>query len=126
MQIFLYYLVKEEGIQRNALLDYYAVYTDLSPQEYFYQTLGGSNLRNWFANWAGRTAGEMDYLTREQFAVSYNHYTCGWCQDHINPFVFESFNTGTSGWFRPREDVTPRGWSYNVFKIKNTMANRYR
>lgn len=67
MEILLHYLVEEKGVRANDLLDYYVEERGQSPQEYWYQLLGGDNMRTWFADWAAHNAADMDYLTREEF-----------------------------------------------------------
>ena len=57
-------------------LDYYTKETGLSPQEYWFKNLrkDGEDFRTMFAEWAAHNAADMDYLTREQFKQSKNHY----------------------------------------------------
>ena len=139
MQILLHYLVEEKGVKSNDLLDYYVEERGQSPQEYWYRLLGGDNMRAYFADWAAHNAADMDYLTREEFKQTVDYYN--WlalpnrdkecfppadCGPHS--YVWEGTDAGTGGLVRPPKvplDLTTRGWSYNVWKLKSTRVNSY-
>ena len=78
----------------------------------------------------------MDYLTREEFEASKNHYyghynsrvnteECAGatCEPHF--YVWEGADNGTGGFIRPPSDLTPRGWSHNVWRVNSSFANNY-
>ena len=98
-----------------------------TPQEYYFRSLGGPNLRKWFADWAGQVAAKMDFLTRDQFQVTvdncYNHHCVR--NKLWQPYVWKSTDSGTQGWVRPKEDRTTRGWSFNVWRIINSRKANY-
>ena len=134
IQIFFYYLMKEKGVSKNAILDYYVEERNKSPQEYWCKLFGKENFENWFADWTVHNAADMDYLTREEFNESaYDSYpsiardkecSTGLCDPH--PYVWEGTDEGTSGWERPPANLTTRGWSYNVWRLKVTKAASYK
>ena len=138
IQILFYYLMKEKGVTRKQILDYYDQPPQtILPQEYYYNTFGGDNMRNWFADFAVHNAADMDYLSRAEFHTGVDYYNylvqissseCdtpdNYCEEHS--YVWESVDTGTGGWVRPPPEMTTRGWSYNVFKIETTSSNRFR
>ena len=45
----------------------------------------------------------------------------------FRPSVWTGTDQGTEGqWVRPSQELTTRGWAYNVFNITNTGAATYR
>ena len=136
LQILIYFLVSIKNIDMGVLHGYYSAVRDTSPQEYWYKELGGKNLRSMFADWVIHTSADMDYLTREEFEFSKRHYygvyndlvnkeQCAGatCEPHF--YVWEGADNGTGGFLRPPTNLTPRGWSHNVWRVSSTFANNY-
>ena len=84
-------------------------------------------MRSHFADWAAHNSAEMDYLSREQYERGLLEITLAGDWDYFRPSVWEATDQGTDGqWVRPIEELTARGWAYNVFNITNTGAATYR
>ena len=129
--------MKEKGVSRKQILAYYDQPPQtILPQEYYYNTFGGDNMRSWFADFAVHNAADMDYLSRAEFhtGVDYFYYLTQIYSSECDPpsncevhsYVWESVDTGTGGWVRPPPEMTTRGWSYNVFKIETTSRRQFR
>ena len=129
-------MISVKKVERGVLHDYYAAARNVTPQEYWYRELGGGNLRNMFADWIIHTTADMDYLSREEFEASKNHYYYHYnrlvnteecagstCEPHF--YVWEGADNGTGGLIRPPANLTPRGWSHNVWRVNSSFANNY-
>ena len=45
---------------------------------------------------------------------------------NLHPDALTYTDQGTSNWIRPPEALKPRGWAYNVIRIKNSRAATYK
>ena len=129
-------MIQIKKVDQEVLHGYYTDMRDVSPQEYWYKKLGGENLRSMFADWVIHTTADIDYISREEFEQSRNKYygvyndlvnkeDCAGetCEPHI--YVWEGADNGTGGLLRPPADLTPRGWSHNIWRVNSTFANNY-
>ena len=84
-------------------------------------------MRSYFADWAAHNSANMDYISREQYEKGLLELSWSGDMDFFRPSVWEATDKGTEGqWVRPREELTTRGWAYNVFNITNTADATYR
>ena len=82
-------------------------------------------MRSHFADWAAHSSAEMDYLSREQYKRGLQLVSGD--RDYFRPSVWTAADQGTGGlWVRPLQELTARGWAYNVFNITNTGDATYR
>ena len=126
--ILLHFFVKEKNVKRNDIMQYYFTKSAqmVSPQKYLFQTLlGEENMRNWFSEWAVRTAARIDYVSRDLYRTSVAHAGNIKSTPYWHPYVWEAQDSGTNGWIRPHPMATPRGWSYNVWRISVTKNAKY-
>ena len=137
MQAFLYFLMKHKGKDAHLFSSYFYESREITPQEYYFNEFGTETLRTWFTDWAAHTAADVDYITRDEYQSSIEHYqylTNDLYKDQcipttlcaVNAYVWEGTDSGTNGWIRPQAAFTTRGWSYNVFKINNSKKTIYR
>ena len=84
-------------------------------------------MRSHFADWAGHNSAKMDYLSAEQYERGLLEITLAGDWDYFRPSVWEATDQGTEGnWVRPSQELTTRGWAYNVWNITNTGEANYR
>ena len=84
-------------------------------------------MRSHFADWAAHNSAKMDYLSKEQYERGLLEISLAGDWDYYRPSVWEATDQGTEDqWVRPIQELTARGWAYNVFNITNTAAATYR
>ena len=127
MHTLLWYLTNLKGVDRAIITDGFYANTELSPQEYITTRVGPSLMRSHFADWAAHNSAKMDYLSREQYERGLLEISLAGDWNYFRPSVWEATDQGTEGqWVRPVQELTARGWAYNVFNITNTGAATYR
>ena len=127
MHTLLYYLTNVKGVDRAIITDGFYANTALSPQEYIFTNVGSSLMRSHFADWAGHNCAKMDYLTPEQYERGLLEISLAGDWDYYRPSVWAATDQGTAGqWVRPIQELTTRGWAYNVWNITNTAEATYR
>ena len=124
-QLFIYYMNSIKKVDTDYFIsDEMGDYEN--PQSYWFYKLGAEQFRGIFLDWAAEIAADYSFLTREQYRNAIDHIT--WYSDwkYVTPFVWNSIDEGTNGeWVRPPQNMTPRGWAWNVFNITNTKAQQY-
>ena len=125
MHTYLYYLTAVAGVDSEIISGGFYAQTDLSPQAYHFDNVGGDILRSHFADWAARNTGGLDYLTDAQVARAWLEVDLVGDPNNRHPLVGEFTDGDAEGDFQPPSDFLPRGWGYNVIKINNTAAAKY-
>ena len=127
MHTLLSFLTEVKGVDKSWITNGYYAMTDLSPQEYLFRNIGPETFRSYFADWAAHNTGGLDYLTPNQVKRAYLEITLAGDWNLFRPSVWYSENGGTNGeWVKPEEDLTARGWAYNVFNITNSLTTTYK
>ena len=84
-------------------------------------------MRSHFADWAAHNSAKMDYLSAEQYERGLLEISLAGSWDYFRPSVWTATDQGTQGnWVRPSQELTTRGWAYNVWNITNTGDATYR
>ena len=84
-------------------------------------------MRSHFADWAAHNSAKMDYLSAEQYERGLLEISLAGDWDYFRPSVWANTDQGTQGdWVRPSQELTTRGWAYNVWNITNTGEATYR
>jgi hypothetical protein len=126
MHTYLYYLTEVAGISRDILTAGFYSEVTLSPQEYQFERVGGDRLRNYFADWAAHNAAGFDYLTPAQVTRARLEVENVGDPNNRHRYIAEYVDQGTDDtWMRPPARLTPRSWSYNVIKIRNSSSGNY-
>ncbi|MCH8216950.1 MAG: hypothetical protein IH892_09275, partial [Planctomycetes bacterium] len=125
LHTYLYYLSDIADVDDRLITSGFFAQTSLSPQQYLYQNVGEDALRGYFADWAARNTGGLDYLLPEQVDVALLEAENQGDPANYNPTVLELTDEEANGEFLPPLSLAPRGWSYNVIKINNTGATTY-
>ncbi|MEM8945600.1 MAG: hypothetical protein AAGD11_10495 [Planctomycetota bacterium] len=123
--VFLYYLTNVETVDPAIVSGVYTTPTQLTPQQYIYNEVGGDNLRRMFADWAVRTAAGFDYLTEEQVAFTFSTLDSETQPSDILNNILELNASNADGSFSPDPVLTPGGWAYNSIKINNDQDLTY-
>ncbi len=123
--VFLYYLTNVETVDPAIISGVYTTETQLTPQQYIYNQVGGDNLRRMFADWAVRTAAGFDYLTDEQVAFALSNLELETQPGDIRNNIIELNAANANGSFSPDPVLTPGGWAYNSIKINNDQDLTY-
>jgi hypothetical protein len=126
MNIYLYYLTEVCRVSRYAIAHSFYANIDLLPQEYLYSTLGGQDMRKYYADWAIHSAVGFDYLSAVQVERLKKEFHKYGDPDDDHTIVASYNNTGTNGlWVDVPAHDTPCAWAYNVYEISNTMSGSY-
>lgn len=126
MHTYLFYLTSVAGVSPDIMTNGFYLGTDLSPQEYHYDQVGGDVLRGYFADWAAHNTGGLDYLTPAQVERALLEVELVGDPNNLHPYVETYVDEGTTDdWVRPSGAYTARGWAYNVVRIQNSQAATY-
>jgi len=125
LHTYLYYLSDIADVDDRLITSGFFAQTSLSPQQYLYQNIGGDALRGYFADWAARNTGGLDYLSPEQVDRALLEAETYGDPANYNPTVLELTDEEANGEFLPPLSLAPRGWGYNVVKINNAGATTY-
>jgi hypothetical protein len=87
--------------------------------------VGAEKIRGIFADWAAHNTGGLDYLSNAQIERALLEAELVGDSNNLHPYVIELVDQQSNGSFSPPPSLRPRGWSYNVIKIRNTEAARY-
>lgn len=121
----LYYLSNYANVEGLTLTKGFYANTELSPQEYLYTNIGPDNFRKFFADWAARNTGGMDYLTQDQLDRAAQEVQIAGDPTNAKPHVIELSSATAVGTHSPPQKYRPRSWSYNAIKIANNQTGTY-
>ncbi len=125
MGMFFYYLTNEVGILDSNIVSIFYSGSDLLGQEYLYNVLGGTELRNYFIDFAGHITNDFDFITTEQAANSLAEWNIYAEEADDNQFMQTYNDAGSDGWFRPDDELTTTAWSFNTYKLLNSSTDNY-
>lgn len=121
MALFLYYLTDVEEVSPNLITEGFYVGTTEMPQEYLFNQIGDSTYRNYFMDWAAHMTNNFDFITPQQAAANELEWETYADPADDNEFI-ELFNeNGTDGWYQPEDNVTTNAWSFNTYKLENSI-----
>ena len=126
MNIYLYYLTEVCKVSRYEIAHSFYGNIALLPQEFLYSTLGGPDMRKYYADWAIHSAVGFDYLSAAQVERLKKEFLRYGDPDDDHSIVAAYNNTGTDGlWVPVPTHDTPCAWGYNVYEINNTISGSY-
>jgi hypothetical protein len=128
MHGYLYYLTDVEGVDPEYITSGFSENVEITPQQYHYEKIGGSKLREYFGNWAAANTSDLSYLTRGQVARAYQEVNglinAGVTSaEYINTYAIQVDANNLESSYEPPSDLRPRSWAYNVIRVFNT-ANK--
>ena len=95
------------------------------PQEYMFTQIGASAYRNHSIDWAAHMLNNFDFIDPIQASTNeteWNSYADLWDDyEYIQTFT----NTGTNGWYSPSDSLTTAAWSFNNYKLSNSLTESY-
>jgi hypothetical protein len=126
MNTLLNYLTDLRKVLRSIMArGFYEKLTELL-QEYLYRVLGGAKFCELYADYAAHNVGGFEFLpsgTEARAVRELKH--CGEALD-VHPIVQTFTKQGTGGkWYRPSHDFVTRGWSYNRYRVLNSLEGAY-
>lgn len=123
--LLLYYLTDVEGVSDSLITVGFFNGTNQYPQEFLFNTLGASDFRDYFLNWAAHMTNHFDFITPQQAAT--NEQEWNWYADPADDNEFTGYyqNTGSGGWVRPHDSLVTTAWSFNTFKVRNGINGNY-
>jgi len=126
MNTLLYYLTEKAGVPDSIITGGFYTNTTQSPQQYISEQIGHAKMRDYFADWAAHNTGGFDYIAPYQWDLAKKELKYYGELDDIHDIV-QTFTDGSSGdqWIIPGKDYVTRGWSYNVYKINNSVVDKY-
>ena len=125
LSTYLYYLTNNAGISDSSLVSIFYSGTNLTPQEYMYNQIGGPALRNHFIDCAAHMTNGFDFILPSQMLAVQNEWNTYADPIDDNQFIQTYFNAGTDGWFQPVDSLTTNAWAFNTYKLLNTNTQIY-
>lgn len=126
MHTWLYYLTDYTDAPADIVTSGFYGGIEASPQRYLFEQLGGDVLGRYFVDWAAHNTADFDYLTPEQVERARNEGANYGNPADLHPYVATLDDGGVSGvWHEPDPYLAPRGWAYNVVRIRNNAAASY-
>jgi Family of unknown function (DUF6055) len=125
LSTYLFYLTDVAGITDSNLVSIFYSGTNLTPQEYLYNQIGGEQLRNHFIDCAAHMTNGFDFILPTQYAGAKNEWNIYADPLDNNQFIKTYLNTGSNGWFKPADSLTTNAWSFNTYKLINTNTKSY-
>jgi len=123
---FLNYLTDVCKVSPGVILGGFYANTKELPQEYMYHQIGEAKFADLFADNAAHNVCGYPY-----FPTGVEERAAKELKDYGTPRDFHAVvqtftNEGTGGnWIRPSKDFVTRGWSYNLYKINNSLDGVY-
>jgi hypothetical protein len=125
LSTYLYYLTHNVGIKDSDLVSVFYSGTHLTPQEYMYQQIGGSTLRNYFIDCAAHMTNDFDFILPIQSAKAKNEWNTYADPLDQSQYIKTYTNMGSNGWYRPDDSVTTTAWSFNTYRLRNNLSQTY-
>lgn len=122
---YLYYLTHNAGVADSALVGVFYSGTTLTPQEFLYNQLGGTAMCTYFIDAAAHMTNGFDFLLPAQHTAAQNEWNTYASSTDNNQFIQTYTNTGTGTWFQPADSITTHAWSFNTYKLLNTLTQSY-
>ncbi|MDA7803621.1 DUF6055 domain-containing protein [Crocinitomix sp.] len=126
LSVLLYYLTDFAGVDKEIIIGGLYAGTEESPQEYFYNQIGGELFRKHFMDWTAHMTNDFDFLDEEKRTHNLNEWNTYADADDDNEYTFIYTNEGSGGWVRPADDLITNAWSFNTFKLINSENMTYR
>ncbi|MBP6391877.1 MAG: hypothetical protein KA352_13385 [Flavobacteriales bacterium] len=125
MALWLYYMTEEDGIPATFITQGLYAGTAELPQEYFFNQIGASLFRTSFLNWAAHMTNQFDFLTPDQYTTNQNEWNSYADPLDNNEYLQTYMNTGSGGWYRPADSLITCAWSFNTYRVHNSMPQTY-
>lgn len=125
LSAYLYYLTGVVGVTDSNLVSVFYSGTSITPQEYLFNQLGGAALRNTFIDYAAHITNNFDFLLPAQIAAAENEWNTYAEAADDNEFIAVYSNSGSGGWVQPVDELTTNAWSFNTYKLLNTITETY-
>ncbi len=125
MALFLYYLTDVENVSPNLISEGFFLGTIELPQEYLFNQIGSEDFRNYFINWAAHMTNGFDFITDVQEAANEQEFNDYADLADDNEIIETFIDDGTNGWYQPADDVVTNAWSFNTYKLENSLDATY-
>jgi hypothetical protein len=125
LALYLFYLTEEVGISPNVISEGFYMGLTETPQEYLYNELGGILYRNNFIDWATRMTNDFDFITENQRVANELEWLSYADPDDDNQYTEVFDINGTAGWYQPAIENITNAWSFNTYKLENTISANY-
>ena len=124
MHTYLFYLTNVAGVDAELITNGFYAKTELSPQAYHIEKIGGESLRGYFADWAAHNTGGFDYLAKKQWERAQTELEYVADPENMNPYALELTGGNIRGVHNPPSNLLPRGWAYNVIKLSSLKTDK--
>ena len=125
LALHLYYLTDVVGIDEDIITSGLYSTTTETPQEYMFNLLGGEEFRQYFMDWTAHMTNDFDFIPAYQAATNLNEWNTYADPDDDNEYIVVYENEGTDGWYRPDYERITNAWSFNTYKITNSLSETY-
>lgn len=125
LAMLLYYLTDVAGVNDSIITSGMFSNTNELPQEYFFNQIGGDAFRSYFVDYAAHMINEFDFIDPLQAAANEQEWIWYAELSDDNQYIETYLNTGTDGWYQPADEVVTNAWSFNTYKIQNSMDKTY-
>jgi hypothetical protein len=125
LECYLFFLCEICKVPKNVITDIFKIENNVNPAEYLFTVIGCENLREFFTYWAACNTDDFSYLSDAQKKFA-NRQVWNSKKSVNNSLLFSWSSTSLKRGvteenivMQPKEELIPRGWSYNVIEIKN-------
>merc|ERR1712046_95646 len=102
MHTFLMFMTEVMGVNENLVADGFYANTEMLPQEYLFNKVGGQRFREIFADWAAHNTANMDYLTKAQLERALLEVTLAGSWDYFRPYADKTGSQGAETFYLGR------------------------
>jgi hypothetical protein len=125
LAIYLYYLTDIAGVPDSLITAGMYAGTSEMPQEYFYNQVGASQSRQHFIDYAGHMINDFDFISPSQGSTAIAEFMTYADLADDNMITGEWTDSGSGGWFAPSSANATNAWSFNTYKLNNTLTESY-
>ncbi len=125
MALFLFYLTDEAGLPDQTITEGFFNGTGLTPQHYLLNQMGGTAFRDAFIDWAAHMTNDFDFIEPIQAATNLNEWNTYADPLDDNEYSGVYYNSGFDGWYNPPDSLITTAWSFNTYKLLNSISETY-
>jgi hypothetical protein len=99
--------------------------TSEMPQEYFYNQVGASQSRQHFIDYAGSMTDNFNFISPTQGNTAILEFNTYADLADDNQFTQTYTDNGSGGWYQPATTDITNAWSFNTYKLNNSITASY-
>jgi len=125
LALYLYYLTDVAGMPDSLITAGLYAGTSEMPQEYFYNQVGASQSRQHFIDYAGSMTDNFNFISPTQGNTAILEFNTYADLADDNQFTQTYTDNGSGGWYQPATTDITNAWSFNTYKLNNSITASY-